>query len=80
MALTPEAAWAEKVLEARVAQVLETLFEIFGQVSIEVMFLSIARWFGTVIFNCCATPADRREAATKFATQIEDVIIKHEKG
>ena len=80
MALTPEAARAEKVLEARTAQVLETFCEIFGPVSIEVMFLAIARWFGMVIFNTCPTPADRRNVATKFAAQIEDVLVKYEKG
>ncbi len=80
MALTPEAARAEKILEARTAQVIETLCEIFGQVSIAVMFLAIARWFGMVIFNCCPTPADRREASAKFASQIEDVIVKYEKS
>lgn len=80
MALTPEAARAEKVLDARTQQVIETLCEIFGSVSIEVMFLSIARWFGMVIFNCCPTPADRRETMKKFYEQIEDVVAKYEKG
>ncbi len=79
-AMTPEAARAEKVLEARIAQVIETLCEIFGPVSIEVMFLSIARWFGMVIFNCCPTPVDRREATARFAAQIEEVLVKYEKG
>lgn len=80
MPLTPEAARAEKILEARIAQVIETLCEIFGPVSIEVMFLAIARWFGMVIFNCCPTPDARREARNKFASQIEDAITKFEKG
>ncbi len=80
MALTPDAARAEKVLDARTAQVIETLCEIFGNISIEVMFLSIARWFGMVIFNCCPTPADRREVIEKFSKQIEDAVIKYEKG
>ncbi len=80
MALTPEAARVDKIREARIAQVIETLCEIFGPVSIDVMFASIARWFGMVIFNCCPTPADRREVSAKFASQIEDVLVKHEKG
>ncbi len=78
--MTPEAAQAAKVLEARIEQVVETLCEIFGPVSIEVMFLSIARWFGMVIFNCCPTPSDRRDASARFAAQIEEVLVKYEKG
>ena len=80
MPLTPEAARAEKVLEARTAQVIETLCEVFGNISIEVMFLSIARWFGMVIFNCCPNPVDRREVLKKFTDQIDDILTKHEKG
>lgn len=80
MPLTPKAARAEKVLEARTAQVIETLCEVFGQVTIEVMFLAISRWFGMVIFNCCPTPADRRKEAEKFAAQIEAVFVKYETG
>ncbi len=80
MALTPEAARADKIREARIAQVIETLCEIFGPVSIDVMFTAIARWFGMVIFNCCPTPSDRREAAETFAARIEEVITNNEKG
>ena len=80
MPLTPEAARAEAILEARITQVLETLWEIFGQVSIAVMFGAIARWFGMVMFNTCPTPADRRQAAQNFAEQIEATITKLEKG
>lgn len=79
MPLTPEAARAEKVREARTTQVIETLCEVFGNVSIEVMFLAISRWFGQVIFNGCQTPVDRREVLKRFVDQIEDIITKQEK-
>ena len=79
-ALTPEAARLEKIREARVTQVIETLCEVFGTVTIDVMFESIARWFGMVIFNACQTPVDRREVLEKFFKKIEDRITKHEKG
>ena len=80
MALTPEAARTDKILEARTTQVIETLCEVFNTVTIEVMFLAIARWFGMVIFNCCQTPVDRREVLRKFTNQIEEILTKHEKG
>ena len=80
MAMKPEDARAEAILEARINQVLETLWEIFGQVSIAVMFGAIARWFGMVMFNTCPTPADRRQAVKNFAEQIEATITKLEKG
>ena len=80
MPLTPEAARTEKILEARTTQVIETLCDVFGNVSIEVMFLAISRWFGQVIFNCCQSPVDRREVLKKFTDQIEAVITKQEKG
>ncbi len=80
MALTPEAARAEKILDAKAVQCVETMCEIFGKVTCEVMFLAIARWFGMVIFNLSPTPADRREATKKFADQIEAVIVKYERG
>ena len=80
MALTPEAGRAAKILDARAAQCIETLCEVFGTVTCEVMFTAVARWFGMVIFNLCPTPANRREAAKKFTDQIEAEIVKHERG
>lgn len=80
MALTPEAGRAAKILDARAAQCIETLCEVFGTVTCEVMFTAVARWFGMVICNLCPTPKDRREAAKNFTDQIEAAITKHEKG
>lgn len=80
MALTPEAGRAAKILDARVAQCIETLCEVFGTVTCEVMFTAVARWFGMVIFNLYPTPEERRETAKKFADQIEAVVTKHERG
>lgn len=68
------------ILEARSKQVLETFCETYGQITIEVMFLAVARWFGMVIFNCCGDSAGRRDAAKKFADKIEEVITNYEKG
>ncbi len=79
-ALTPEAARLEKIREARVKQVIETLCEVFGTVTIDVMFRSIARWFGMVIFNSCQTPVDRREVLENFVKKIEENLTNHEKG
>lgn len=79
MALTPEAGRAAKILDARAAQCIETLCEVFGTVTCEVMFTAVARWFGMVIFNLCPTPADRREASKKFTDMIEAEIVKHER-
>lgn len=70
----------QAILEARVKQIIETFCETYGQITIEVMFLAVARWFGMVIFNCCGDPSSRREAVKKFTGQIEDVITKYEKG
>lgn len=80
MALTPEAAHLEKVRDARVAQVQETLCDVFGQVSIDVMFRAVGRWFGIVIFNSCQTPTDRRDVLQHFVDQIEGQIAGYEKG
>lgn len=80
MALTPEAARAAKILDAKATQCVETMCEIFGTVTCEVMFLAVARWFGMVIFNLSPTPVARREAAKQFADQIEAVITNYEKG
>ncbi len=79
MALTPEAARAAKILDARSTQCIETLCEVFGTVTCEVMFTAVARWFGMVICNLCPTPMDRREASKKFADQIEAEITKYER-
>lgn len=78
-ALTPEAARLEKVRAARVTQVVETLCEVFGTVTIDVMFGAISRWFGMVIFNSCQRPADRRDVLETFVKQIEANLTKHEK-
>ncbi len=80
MPLTPEGAIKEKILDASAKQCVETMCEIFGTVTCEVMFLAVARWFGMVIFNLVPTPAERREHAKRFADQIEDVLVKYEKG
>ncbi len=80
MPLTPEGARKEKILDESANQCVETMCEIFGKVTCEVMFLAVARWFGMVLFNLCPTPADRREASKRFADQIEDVITKYERG
>ncbi len=78
-ALTPEAARMEKIREARIVQVVETLCDVFGTVTIDVMFRAIARWFGMVIYNSCQAPADRREVLKEFMDRIEERLAKHEK-
>ncbi len=80
MALTPEAGRAAKIFDARAAQCIETLIEVFGTVTCEVMFTAVARWSGSVIFNLSPTPADRRKASKKFTDMIEVEITRHERG
>lgn len=71
---------AEEILEARTKQILESLYETYGNIPAEVLFLAIARWFGTFIFNCTSNAGSRREIVKKFAAQIDEVISLHEKG
>jgi len=70
----------EAILQARTKQVLESLAETYGLVTIEVMFLAVSRWFGTFIYNSTNNPAGRREMLQNFVKQIEGVITGFEKG